>query len=308
MITDPLKIFVTVVEHKNFSRAAEELYLSQPSVSMQIRNLENELGTKLINRSPKHLELTQSGEIFYRHAKNILLLYGKAKEEIDQLSNVVTGGLKVGASYTIGEYILPFVVAEFAAQYPKVVIETSIANTEEIIQAFRANHLDLALVEGEVDHSDLVVRPLMEDEIILVVPNQHALARLPIVTAAQLQEQVWILRESGSGTRAFSDKLIKDRGIEVEKSYIFGSGQAVKQAVIAGLGIALVSSWIVRKELEAGELTTVRIKGKRLTRSFSLIKSKNHELSKAMEVFTEQLFTHELLSSWSKIGHEGIDK
>lgn len=297
MITDPLKIFITVVEHKNFSRAAEELYLSQPSVSLQIRNLENELGTKLMNRSSKHLELTQSGEIFYEYAKNILLLYDKAKEEIDQLSNVVTGGLKVGASNTIGEYILPFVLTEFAAQFPNVGIETSISNTEEISQAVRSNHLDLALVEGDVSHSDLVIRPLMEDEIILVVPNQHALARLPIVTAEHLQDQVWILRESGSGTRAFSDKLIKDRGIHVKKSYILGSGQAVKQAVIAGLGIALVSSWIVRKELNAKELTAIRIKGKRLTRFFSLITSKNHERSKAMEVFTEQLFTHELLTS-----------
>ncbi len=307
MINDPLKIFVTVVEHKNFSRAAEELYLSQSSVSLQIRNLENELGTKLINRSSKHLELTQSGEIFYGYAKNILLFYDKAKEEIDQLANVVTGGLKVGASNTIGEYILPFVLAEFAAQFPNVGIETSIANTEEISQAVRANHLDIALVEGEVNHSDFVIRPLMEDEIILVVPNQHALVRLPVVTADHLQDQVWILRESGSGTRAFSDKLIKDRGIHVKKSYIIGSGQAVKQAVIAGLGIALVSSWIVRKELNARELTAIRIKGKRLTRTFSLIQSKNHEMSKAMEVFTEQLFTHELLTSLNTLGHKGID-
>ena len=307
MIIDPLKIFVAVVEHKNFSRAAEELYLSQSSVSLQIKNLENELGTKLINRSSNHLELTQSGEIFYGYAKNILLLYDKAKEKIDQLSNVVTGGLKVGASYTIGEYILPFVVAEFAAQYPKVKIETSIANTEEIIHAFRANHLDIALVEGEVNHSDFVIHHLMEDEIILVVPNRHVLARLQIVTADNLQDQVWILRESGSGTRAFSDKLIKDRGIQVQKSYIFGSGQAVKQAVIAGLGIALVSSWIVRQELKTRELTAVRIKGKRLTRSFSLIKSKNNELSKAMEAFTEQLFTHELLTSGNKLDYKGID-
>lgn len=308
MINDPLKIFVTVVEHKNFSRAAEELYLSQPSVSLQIRNLENELGTKLINRSPKHLELTQSGEIFYEYAKNVLLLYDKAKEDIDQLSNVVTGGLKVGASNTIGEYILPFVLTEFAAQFPNVGIETSIANTEEISQAVRSNHLDLALVEGEVNHSDLIIQSLMEDEIILVVPNQHSLARLPIVTADHLQDQVWILRESGSGTRAFSDKLIKDRGIQVKKSYVLGSGQAVKQAVIAGLGIALVSSWIVRKELIARELTTIRIKGKRLTRFFSLITSKSHEQSKAMEVFTEQLFTHELLASPHKLDRKGNDE
>ena len=296
MINDPLKLFVTVVEYKNFSRAAEELYMSQPSVSLQIRNLENELGSKLMNRSSKHLELTQSGEIFYEYAKQMLLLYDKAKQEIDQLTNIVTGSLKVGASYTLGEYILPFVLAEFAVQFPTVDIEVSIDNTEEITQAVRANHLDIALVEGEVSHSDIDVRPLMEDEIILVVPNQHPLAKLPIVTADHLQDQVWILRESGSGTRSFCDKLISDWGIKVKKTYIFGSSQAVKQAVVAGLGIALVSRWIVRKELDAKELTTVAIKGKRLSRSFSLIKSKNHEMSKAVEVFTEQIFSHDLLT------------
>ncbi|MCO1602344.1 LysR family transcriptional regulator [Desulfosporosinus nitroreducens] len=306
MINDPLKIFVTIVENKDLSQEAEELYLSHPNVSSQIQSLEEELGTKLVNSSSKHLELTQSGEIYYEYAKQILLLQEKAKQEIKRISNVLTGNLKVGASFTIGEYILPFVVAEFAAQYPKVEIETSIANTREIIQGVQANSLDIALVEGEVDHhSDILVRPLMEDEIILLVPNQHPLARLPIVTHEHLQDQVWILRESGSGTRAFSDKLFQEWGIKARKSYIFGSGQAIKQAVTAGLGIALVSRWIVRKELNAKELKTIRIKGNPLTRSFYLIGPKNHETSEAMEVFTEQLLTLES-TTWRKLGKKGI--
>ena len=307
MLNDPLKTFVTVVEHKNFSNAAEELYLSHPDVSLHIQSLEEALGTKLVNSSSKHLELTQAGEIYYGYAKQILLLQDKAKQEIKRLSNMVTGTLKVGASYTIGEYILPFVVAEFATQYPKVEIETSIANTEEIIQAVRDNHLDIALVEGEVNHSDIEIRPLMEDEIILVVPNQHPLSRLLIATSEHLQDQVWILRESGSGTRAFSDKLITEWGINVRKTYIFGSGQAVKQAVTAGLGIALVSRWIVRKELVAKELKSIRIKGKRLTRAFYLIGPKNQKPTEAMGVFTEQLFAHESITPLKKLGKRGND-
>lgn len=302
-----LKIFVTIVEHKNSSRGAEELCLTHPNVSSQIRSLEEELGAKLVKSSSKHLELTQAGEIYYEYAKQTLLLQDKAKQEIKQLSNPVTGVLKIGASYTIGEYILPFAVAEFASQYPKVEIETAIANTEEIIQAVQANHLDIALVEGEADCLDLVYRPLMEDELILVVPSHHPLARLPIATLEHLQDLVWILRESGSGTRAFSDKIIKEWGIKVRKTYVFGSGQAVKQAVSAGLGIALVSRWSVRKELIAKELKSVRIKGERLTRSFYIIGPKNQETSEAMEVFTEQLFTHESTTSWKKLGRRGID-
>jgi len=305
VIIDPLKIFVTVVEHRNFSHAAEELYLSHPDVSLQIQSLEEQLGTKLVDSSSNHLELTQSGEIYYEYAKQILQLQDKAKQEIKRISNVVTGSLRVGASYTIGEYILPFVVAEFAAQYPKVEIETSIANTGDIIRGVQANHLDIALVEGEVDHSDILVRPLMEDEIILLVPNQHPLARLPIVTSEHLQDQVWILRESGSGTRAFSDKLFKEWGIHARRSYIFGSGQAIKQAVTAGLGIALVSRWIVRKELNAKEFKTIKLKGNPLTRSFYLIGPKDPEASEAREVFTEQLLTLES-TTWRKLSKKGI--
>lgn len=307
MIIDPLRIFVTIVENKHSSLAAEELYLTHPDVNSQIQSLEEELGSKLIDNTSKHLTLTQSGEIYYGYAKQILLLQDKAKQEIKQLSNVVTGDLKVGASYTIGEYILPSVVAEFAARYPKVEIDTAIANTEEIIHAVQEKYLDIALVEGEVNNSDIMIRPIMEDEIILVVPNQHPLARLPIVTSEHLQDQVWILRESGSGTRAFSDKLIKEWGIEVRKTYVFGSGQAVKQAVTAGLGIALVSRWIVKKELNAKELKSIRIKGKRLTRSFYLIGSKDQETSsEAIKAFMEHLFALEA-TSWKKLGKKGLD-
>ena len=304
---NPLKIFVTVFEHKNSSRGAEELCLTHPNVSAQIESLEEELGTKLVNSSSKHLELTQAGDIYYGYAQKILRLQDKAKLEIKQLLNPVTGILKIGASYTIGEYILPFVVAEFAAQYPNVEIETTIANTEEIIQAVRVNHLDIALVEGEANCSDIVYRPFMEDELILVVPSQHPLARLHIATSEHLQDLVWILRESGSGTRAFSDKLIKEWGINVRKSYVFGSGQAVKHAVTAGLGISLVSRWIVKKELIAKELKSVKIKGERLTRSFYIIGPKHQETTEAMEVFTEQLFTHESTTSWRKLSKRGID-
>lgn len=307
MINDPIKTFVTIVELKNSSSAGEELYLSHPTVSLQIQALEEELGTKLINSSSNYRELTQSGEIYYKYAKQILSLQDKAKQEIKHLTNAVTGTLKVGGSYTIGEYILPFAVAEFAIQYPRVEIETSIANTQEIIQAVRANRLDLALVEGEVNHSDIQIHSIMEDELILVVPNQHPLAKLPIVTSEHLQNQVWILRENGSGTRAFSDKLIKEWGINVRKTYIFGSGQAVKQAVSAGLGIALVSRWIVRKELNAKELKSIRIKGKRLTRSFYLIEPKNNETSEIVEAFTEELLGHELITTWRKLAKKGTD-
>jgi len=291
VIIDTLKVFITVIEEKNFSRAAENLFISQPSVSLHIRNLENELGTKLLYRTSKYVEPTQAGLILYEKAKSILNLYEEAKQDINLLKNIVTGSLKIGASFTIGEYILPNLLAEFSIQYPKVDLEVTIANTEEIAQKVHAKQLDIGLIEGQSNYGNLNTQVFNDDEMILVVPNNHPLARLDIVTADDLQDQTWIFRENGSGTRSFSDQLISDLGLRVKRSFVFGSSQGVKQAVIAGLGISLVSCLIVRKELNADELTAMRIKGKRLFRPLLLLQAKEPIHSKAIAILKEKLLT-----------------
>lgn len=160
MIVETLRVFVTVTEQRNFSRAAELLNLSQPGVSLHIRNLENEYGAKLMHRSPKLVKLTEAGEILYKRAKQILALAEEAKQEIQLLNEKVTGSLQIGASFTIGEYILPRVLAEFAVQFPEVEMSVTIANTEEITQALKANQLDLGIVEGNVVSSGLLITPI----------------------------------------------------------------------------------------------------------------------------------------------------
>ncbi|GAB6174318.1 LysR family transcriptional regulator [Paradesulfitobacterium aromaticivorans] len=293
MIVESLRVFVTVVDKKSFSRAADELFISQPSVSLHIRNLENEFNVKLLNRSPKQVEPTESGRILYEQARQILLLYNQAKENIDELRNVVKGNLKIGASFTIGEYVLPRLMAEYATQYPYVEIEVMIANTEEVIQALRANQLHIGLVEGKVTHTDILSEPFMEDEMILVVPPKHPLAGHQEVMAERLHDQVWILREHGSGTRMFSDYLIEEYKLSVKRSFVFSSSQGVKEAVAAGLGIALVSRLIVQRELTSGELIGLRIKGKRITRRFVIIVLPTSASSKALEVFMDKVTSYQ---------------
>ncbi|MBP1989473.1 LysR family transcriptional regulator [Paenibacillus eucommiae] len=290
MIVETLRVFVTVAEQKNFSRAAELLNLSQPGVSLQIRNLENEFGAKLMHRSPKLVKLTVAGEILYKRAKVILSLYEEAKEDIHLLRDVVTGSIRIGASFTIGEYILPRLLAEFVHHYPEVDIQVHIGNTEEIAQAVRSNSLDLGLVEGEVSHPDLTVTPYMKDEMTLIVSPEHPLSHVSAgkAQAAMLQDQVWILRESGSGTRAFSEQYIQDAGLVMKRSYVFNSSQGVKEAVAAGLGIAILSRLVVRKELEAGEICEIPIDGK-IGRDFSIIQNKDHSAAMAVSVFVERL-------------------
>ncbi|MGM0888998.1 MAG: selenium metabolism-associated LysR family transcriptional regulator [Bacillota bacterium] len=286
---DPLKVFVTVIEQKNFSRAGDILNLSQPGVSLHIRNLENELGTKLIYRSPKQVQITEPGKILYRHAKQMLNHYETAKREINEFNNVVSGTMKIGASFTIGEYYLPKVLAEFAAQYPMVDIQIIISNSNDVIQGIRSNKLDIGLIEGETDYKDIDVMPFMNDEMIVVVPPDHPLSQMDLIEGNMLENQTWVLREQGSGTRTYSDKLLSSLELNIKKTFIFTSIQGVKEAVMAGLGIALLSRLTVQKELKSNELKTFHLKNERLIRPFSIVKKLDFEASKAMELFLRKV-------------------
>ena len=286
---DPLKVFVTVIEQKNFSRAGDILNLSQPGVSLHIRNLENELGTKLIYRSPKQVQITEPGKILYRHAKQMINHYETAKREINEFNNVVSGTMKIGASFTIGEYYLPKVLAEFAAQYPKVDIQIIISNSNDVIQGIRSNRLDIGLIEGETEYKDINVRPFMNDEMIVIVPPDHPLSQMDLIEGTLLQNQTWVLREQGSGTRTYSDKLLSSLELNIKKTFIFTSIQGVKEAVMAGLGIALLSRLTVQKELKSNELKTFHLKNEPIIRPFSIVKKLDFEASKAMELFLRKV-------------------
>ncbi|SFC80684.1 transcriptional regulator, LysR family [Bacillus sp. OV322] len=290
MITESMKVFTAVVELRNFSRAAELLKLSQPSVSVHIKNLEHEMGAKLIQRSPKRVQMTEAGEILYKHAKQILFLHQQAKQEIDDLTNQVTGMIRVGASFTIGEYILPKIVAEYAGQYPKVDFEIMISNTEEVLNGVSESSLDLGLIEGDSSYDELQTEFFLDDEMILLLPSSHPLSQKRVIEKGLLQNQIWIMREQGSGTRTFTDRFIEEGNITVQRSFIFSSSQGVKEAVMAGLGISLLSRWTVGRELEMGELSICRIKGCPLNRHLSFVQYKKHAPSKAMEMFREKVF------------------
>lgn len=289
MIIEALRVFVTVTEQRHFSRAADLLNISQPGVSLHIRNLENELGAKLLHRSPKQVRLTEAGDVMYQKAKQILSLYEEAKQDIHMLQDKVTGAIQIGASFTIGEYVLPRRLAEFAAQYPLVAMQVTIGNTEEIVQAVRANELDIGLIEGETNATDLIITPYMKDEMILIAPSASPLTTERFVDAEMLQNQVWVLRESGSGTRASSDQFMRDASLTPKRSYVFNSSQSVKEAVVSGLGIAMLSRWIVRRELESGELSELRLNKERLERNFSIIRHKEGAATMAVNMFTQRL-------------------
>ena len=287
MIVDTMKVFVTVIEQKNFTRAAEMLNISQPNVSLHIRNLEDEMGAKLIHRSPKLVQITEAGEILYKHAKRILLHYEDAKHEINDLRHVVTGKIRVGASFTIGEYILPKVLADYASQFPLVDVQIIISNSEEVMEGVKTNQLDIGLIEGQTSAQDVHIESFMEDEMTVVVPSNHPLSQMRLIEKDMLQNQIWILREVGSGTRTYMDKFISEWGLTIKRSFVFSSNEGVKEAVKAGLGIALLSKWTVSEE--TNDILSLPLKNKKITRPFSIVQNKNSDESKAIQIFHQKV-------------------
>ncbi|KEO82150.1 LysR family transcriptional regulator [Tumebacillus flagellatus] len=284
MITAHLLVFVTVAEKKNFSRAAEALSLTQPAISQQIQSLEDYYGTKLFERTSKRVELTHAGEVLLPYAKEILNVSAVAKGALDDLVGKVTGKLTIGATFTIGEYILPLMLAEYTKKFPDVEVSVLIANTEEIGEKALDHSIDVGLVEGRLLHRNLHLTPLMEDEMVLFAPAGHRLVGLA-VTREQLSNEPFILREPGSGTRVIAEEVLDELGVHPAKVFSMGSTQSIKEAVEAGMGLAILSKWCIRRELQFGTLAQVTPKGFRFTRPLHVLERSGHFQTKAVEEF-----------------------
>jgi LysR family transcriptional regulator, transcriptional activator of the cysJI operon len=286
MLDYHLLVFTTVAEKKNFSRAAEALNLSQPAISLQVQSLEEHYGVRLFERSNKRVELTRAGEILYDYATRILALHSEAEQAMNDLIGLVTGRLVIGASLTIGEYVLPRLLAIYTREYPKVTVEVVIGNTEEIAENALADMIDVGLVEGPVNKKRLLIQPFMEDELMLVVPASHPFAERTQVELEDLRDEIFILREAGSGTRFLMEELLQALPFD-QKIIQFGSTQSIKEAVESGLGISFISKWTIRKELALGTLRALRIKDHELKRQFSLLYKQNKFLSRAGKEFIQ---------------------
>ncbi|WP_257351600.1 LysR family transcriptional regulator [Pseudalkalibacillus decolorationis] len=292
-----LLVFVTVAEKENFSRAAEELHMTQPAVSQYIQALENTLGTRVLERSNKYVRLNKAGEIVYHHAKEIVGLYSKMQHLIDDLTNNASGKLSIGASYTFGEYILPHYIAQMQTTFPLINPSITIGNTKEIAELVHAHQLDVGIIEGDLKDNQLHIVPIIEDSMYVIAASSHRLSQIEKeVGAADIEKEPWIVREIGSGTREASEKLFKSLGIMPKKILEFGSTQLIKESVESGLGISLLSQWAFRKEQSLGTIKVLKIKNLNLTRKFSIIVRAPYQ-TKALEVFIDLLHDKQILAS-----------
>lgn len=287
-----LTVFKTVADKRSFSQAAKALHISQPAISLQIQSLEETLGARLFDRNNKRVVLTQAGRTFYKYATQIIEMYEQSQKEIAELTGLVKGKIKIGASLTIGEYVLPKIAGHFVKDHPEVNMSINIANTEEITKNLLTNALDIGLVEGPIKHSDLIIEKFMDDELVVIVPVNHPWAKRDFIPAENLLSQPFIMREEGSGTRQIMEDKLADFSIKPEDLQIImelGSTQAIKEAVEVGLGISIISKWAIKKDLKFNNLGMTRVENGPFNRNFNLVYNKHHFLTQATETFIKLL-------------------
>ncbi len=290
-----LKVFCTVAETKSFSKASEIIHLTQPAVSLQIQAIEEIYDTKLFDRSSSAVTLTPAGEILYKYAKQILSLYAQAEKEISSLTGLIKGSIRIGASTTIANYVLPSVISDFKKINKKVRFHLLIGNTKRIVDHLNNGIITFGLVEGDVSKYKLKAEKILKDELVVIVSPEHPLAHKKNISVHELVKEPFILREEGSGTRQVIEKYLLKFGIsssDLNVTAILGGTEAIKEAVEDGAGISIVSKWAVRREVSRGTLSMIPLKEERITRDFSLI-HKNAVFNAATNEFLDYLKRYE---------------
>lgn len=291
-MADKLVVYATVVEAGNFTRAGERLFLSQSAVSRIVEALEREYGVHLLDRTNKAVRPTLAGHIVYQHALNSIALADDTRRKIRELRDEPAGLLAIGAGYSYGEYILPHVMAEFLRQYPMVQPKITIMNSRRIAQRVKDGALHVGIVEGEVGVEGLESRPFGQDELLVVVPIGHPLAGRDTIALRDLAEEQWILREPGSAIRQMVDRVFLDHGLAPNLLMEFGSSQIIKESVIAGLGISLMSKWSIRAEVTQGHLKPLRLTDYPILNPFCTVIKPSGFHSKVVTVFQKFLSSY----------------
>ncbi len=267
-----LVVFRAVAEQCSFRKAAEELYLTQPAVSLQIKALEEDLGVQLFDRAGSHIALTTAGKVLLRYTRQVSSLLVEAERRVAALSGEHAGHLALGASTTIAQYVLPRILGDFRREHPRVQPTLISGNTEHIVSAVVQQEIALGLIEGPAHSRDVKTEPFLVDELVLIVPAAHEWAERATVTCAEVAATPLMMRERGSGTRRIVEMALQRHHVRRAALNIvmeLDSTEAIKSAVDAGLGAGFVSRWAIAKDLRVGSsFRIVEIEGLRLQREF----------------------------------------
>ena len=304
MTLEKLRIFLAVAEHLHFTRAAEELYITQPAVSAAIQSLETDYRIKLFHRIGRHIEITDAGKLLQAEAQKILEQIALTERGLRELNNLERGELQLGSSLTIGNYWLPEKISKFQRCYPGISINCTLANTEEIIMGTMSGKFDIGLVEGEVKSSlktYLEEKIIGSDRLVIIVGRSHPWFKRKKIPITELTTTEWVMREPGSGTQQRFEEALQNLGIDPDKLktiLILNTGEMIKAVVESGVVAAGISELMVKKELQLKTLMAIQLIDDRKTdssvtlefvRPFLMLKHQQRFQTRLSKAFEELL-------------------
>jgi DNA-binding transcriptional LysR family regulator len=285
-----LEVFLAVAREKSFSRAAKRIRSSQPTLSEHVGELERELGRKLFVRHGREVTLTEAGRVFDGYASRVAATVEEARQAMAELDGLSHGSLLLGASTTPGLYVMPGIIAAFRARYPGVELKLQIANSQVIEERVKDRELDLGVVGGHsVAPGEECLAAGLLDELVLIVPPGHAWTARREIAPEQLADQPLLLREEGSATRSVTERALQRAGVKFKAVMELDHTEAIKQSVMAGFGVAFVSTYAVRGEVASGRLRAVRLRGLRVQRHFHVIHHESRRVTASARAFMELL-------------------
>lgn len=284
-----LALFHAVAQAGGISRGAELARISQPAVSKQIAELEDALGVRLLERLPRGCRLTEAGALLADYARRWRSVETEAERAVAEYRGLKRGRLAIGASLTIGGYLLPKAIAEFHRHFPEIELQLEIANTQHIQEALLNGSIELGLTEGPIENDELESTVFYQDELVAIAPAGHPLLKRKNVAAKEFCRESFIVREEGSGTRAVVERALRRKAITVKPLLSLASPEAIKNAVAAGIGVAIVSRLIIDLEVKTGLLGIVALKDLTIQRSLHLQRAQGRSNSPATARFLEVL-------------------
>jgi len=290
MNLNQLKIFYLAAKKGNLSVAARELFITQPAVTKGIQRLQEFYDMKFVDHIGKKLLLTDAGKVLFEIAEKIFELESQAEESIRDFQQRKRGHIRILSSESFGDYYLPQVIILFSKAYPLVRITMDILPTEQVVENTVTLNDDLGFISYPVQHKKLLVKEVLEDQLVIITPLDHPLTRKKILAAKDLADQPIIMHETGSAPRKAIDEYIRKNHLNIKIPLEISSNRAIKRAVEEGIGIALISRKVAREEIQAGRLMAIPLSDPSMTRKFYMIHHKDKYLSESLQSFIDQVF------------------
>ncbi len=284
-----LRVFQTVARNLHFSKAAEELSLTQPAVSMHVKQLEDILGVSLFEKRGRRIALTEAGQHLFEVTCRLTALLQEAVSTMDEFRGMQRGTLRVAADTTAGVYVVPEFLGEFHRKFPAISVALDVSNRSLVARKLLLNEVDLAVMGQVPDQESLVAEPFMVNELVVIAAPGNPLSKKDTIDPADLTKEHFLMREVGSGTRAAAERFFISSGVTPKIAMELGSNNAIKEAAAAGLGIAIIPKRSITLELSANRLVTLPVKGFPLIRHWHVVHIKDRRLSPPAARFKEML-------------------